>query len=148
MKISDLIKPELIKLGLNCAIKEEVIKILVDALYEQGSITSGEKCYQDIMARETQMTTGLSDGIAIPHTRSDSVVEPAICIGKTIHPIRWETLDGKDVSIVFLITVPMKNEENLHLKILSQLAEKLMDEDLRKKINLVIDFKEMIELLN
>ncbi len=148
MKISDLVRPELIRLSGNWTTKEQVIGELVDVLDVNGYLNSRDTFYTDIMDRESQITTGLSDGIAIPHARSGGVKKPAVCVGRSKNPIKWQTLDGKKVELIFLIAVPRSNENNLHLKVLSQLAVRLVDADFRQALNAAKNADEIIALLN
>lgn len=146
MNINELVLDEDILINVVCENKEEVIMKLVENLDKNNHVNSKEKCYEDILARENQLSTGVGQGIAIPHTQSSSVKECKVSIAKLKDSVEWETLDGTDVKIVILITVPIESQES-HLKILESLAEKLMDEALCKDLHNATTIKEIINVL-
>lgn len=106
-----------------------------------------EKYIADVIEREKLSTTGIGDGIAIPHAKSAWVKTVTVAVGKSNTGIEWESLDEKPAHLIFLIAVP-ENGENEHLKILQKLAINLMDEDFKKSLENARSSKEMERLLN
>lgn len=128
MEISNLTSEKQIKLNLKCNTKEEAITELAQLLFEQGKINSVEVYLNDVMQREKQDTTGIGQGIAIPHGKSDGVNEACIAIGRC-KDIEWGSLDDKPVKFVILIAVPKSGANRDHLMILAKIAERLMDKE-------------------
>lgn len=123
-----LISEELIALDLKVSSKEETIYRLAEMALKDGKITDIGTYAQSVFDREKLYTTGVGNGIAIPHGKSKSVKEAMIVFGKLTEAIDWNSLDGGLVNIVFLLGVPEENTDNMHLKILSQLSRKLVNE--------------------
>lgn len=146
MKISELLSEENILMELKCRNKEDVIKLLVDNLDQYHHLISKKGCLNDILDREQQVSTGLVKGISIPHTQSESVRDCKISIASLKNEIEWKTLDGSQVKIIILITVPMQSQ-NMHLKILASLAEKLMDDTVCEALRQASTKKEIINIL-
>lgn len=103
------------------------------------------KYIEDVRKREAISTTGIGDGVAIPHAKSKWVRVPTVIVGKSKRGIEWESLDDEKVNMVFLIAVP-DGEGNEHLKILQILAVSLMDDEFREEIENATD-KSVIEKL-
>lgn len=103
------------------------------------------KYIEDVKKREAISTTGIGDGVAIPHAKSKWVRVPTVIVGKSKRGIEWESLDDEKVNMVFLIAVP-DGEGNEHLKILQILAVSLMDDEFREEIENATD-KSVIEKL-
>lgn len=103
------------------------------------------KYIEDVKKREAISTTGIGDGVAIPHAKSKWVRVPTVIVGKSKRGIEWESLDDEKVNMVFLIAVP-DGEGNEHLKILQILAVSLMDDEFREEIEKTTD-KLVIEKL-
>ncbi|OCL28564.1 PTS fructose transporter subunit IIA [Orenia metallireducens] len=133
MKISNLMREDLIKLNLANNTKNEVLAEMVDLLDAADKITSKDEFYQTILAREAKSTTGVGNGIAIPHGKSDVVKEPTLVFAKSEQGVDFDSFDDQPVKILFMIAVPEgKNDE--HLKVLAQLSRKLMHADFREAL--------------
>lgn len=131
MEIRDILKKQLMIFELKSKSKEAVIAEMVNRLGQAGILTNEEAFLKAVLERERQSTTGIGMGIAIPHGKSASVKEAAVVFGKAVKAIPFEALDGQDSDLFFLIAVP-EEASNQHLKILSQLSRKLMNEEVRE----------------
>lgn len=129
-----------VDLDLNTKEKFETIKYL--ALLAQDRLENVDKYVDDVKAREAMSTTGIGDGVAIPHAKSSWVKVPTVIVGKNLQGIEWEALDDEPVNLIFLIAVP-EGEGNEHLKILQVLAVSLMDDEFKEEI-LATDNKESL----
>ncbi|WP_243281347.1 fructose PTS transporter subunit IIA [Clostridium sp. D53t1_180928_C8] len=129
-----------VDLDLNTKEKFETIKYL--ALLAQDRLENVDKYVDDVKAREAMSTTGIGDGVAIPHAKSSWVKVPTVMVGKSLQGIEWEALDDEPVNLIFLIAVP-EGEGNEHLKILQVLAVSLMDDEFKEEI-LATDNKESL----
>ncbi len=116
---------------------------------EKLSISNNsDEVLKALLEREKEISTGFTDGIAIPHTQSSTILKPALIFIKNREGIEWQTLDGKLVHLIIAIFVPKDSEENLHLKLLSSLARKLMDKDFRNRLLNTQNKKVILELLS
>lgn len=133
MKISDLLKRDTIVIDMGATDKESAISELVNKLDSAGRLNDTEGYKKAIWAREEQSTTGLGDGIAIPHAKTAAVKTPAIAFGKSTKGLDYEALDGQPTHLFFMIAASEgANQE--HLATLSRLSTFLMDEAFRKAL--------------
>ncbi len=127
-----LINKNLIVLNMEAKGKHEILRELIALIKKEGKITSEEQFLECVLHREKEFSTGVGNGIAIPHGRSETVNEALVAFAKLNNRIDWNSVDDELVDLIFLLGVPDRNTENLHLKILAQLSRKLMDEDFVK----------------
>ena len=133
MEIVEMLNEKLMKLDLQANDKKSVIEEMVDMLVDEGYVLSKETLLKAVMDREATASTGVGMGIAIPHGKSKAVTKPGIVFGKSKSGIDFESLDEQPSYIFFLIAVP-EDSANEHLKTLSQLSRKLMNQDIREKL--------------
>ncbi|MCR5256004.1 MAG: fructose-specific PTS transporter subunit EIIC [Acetatifactor sp.] len=135
MRIRDLLATESIDLNGIASDKKAALDKMVDLMAKSGKIDDVEKYRAGVYAREEESTTGIGDGIAIPHCKSDAVKAPGLAAMVLPDGVDFESLDGADVNLIFLIAAP-NSADNVHLDVLSKLSVLLMDEkfttDLRK----------------
>lgn len=129
-----LINKNLIITDMDVEDKSEAIKRLITLIKTENKINSEEEFYKCVLYREGEFSTGVGNGIAIPHGKSETVKEAIVAFARLNKKIDWSSIDNELVDLIFLLGVPEKNTENLHLKILAQLSRKLMDEDFVKKL--------------
>ncbi|ARY90560.1 MULTISPECIES: PTS sugar transporter subunit IIA [Lacticaseibacillus] len=134
-QIEDVLDPRLIKLNLEAPSKRDAITQLSETLKAADYINDVPSFVQDIYLREQEGMTGIGDGIAIPHGKSDYVTKVGVAIGIFNHAIEWETLDGKGVSIVILFAVSNDTASARNqLKLLSLFAARLGHEEVIAKL--------------
>lgn len=133
MKITELLKKDTILINLQSTSKFEVIDELVNKLASAGRLNDKVKYKEEILKRETQSTTGIGEGIAIPHAKTAAVKTPAICFGKSEAGIDYEALDGQPSHLFFMIAAS-EGANNAHLETLSRLSTFLMDTAFRAKL--------------
>ncbi|MBA2877977.1 PTS system fructose-specific IIC component [Anoxybacillus kamchatkensis] len=133
MRITDLLTEDTIVLDLNARTKKEVIEELVDVLEKTGKLNNRQTFIEAIFAREAQSTTGIGEGIAIPHAKTKAVRTPAVVFGRSKEGIDYDSLDGKRSHLFFMIAAP-EGANNTHLEALSRLSTLLMDASFRSKI--------------
>lgn len=134
MELKEKIHKENIILDLDATTKFEAIKELSKLLFANGFITSIDEFDKDVEEREEHMTTGIGNNIAIPHGKSNSVIESTVAFAKTKEPIEWESLDAKPVNIIFLLAIANQDKTDEHLRVLATLSSKLMDNEFVKSI--------------
>lgn len=132
MNITDLLKKDTIQLNLGSRTKADVIEELVDVLDRAGKLSDRNGYRDAILAREAQSTTGLGEGIAIPHAKTKAVKEPAIAFGRS-EGIDYEALDGQDSRLFFMIAAG-EHANNEHLETLSKLSVFLMDPNFQERL--------------
>lgn len=111
--------------------KQELLEYVAKKAQELHICDNSQGLLKDLLAREQAFSTGLQDGFAIPHARSDYIKEASILFIKTKNPIDWGTMDGNQVHYMFSLLVPKENEGNIHLMMLSQLATCLLEDDFK-----------------
>jgi len=128
MKIRELLSVESIELQGSAAGKKEVLDKMVDLMAKSGKINDVETYRKGVYAREEEGTTGIGEGIAIPHCKSAAVTKPGLAAMVIPDGVDFDALDGEKVSLIFLIAAP-NTEDNVHLDVLSKLSVLLMDEN-------------------
>ena len=128
MRITDLLRPESIKIGGAPATKDEAIDELVDLMAKGGNVADKAAYAAAVREREAQFSTGLGDGIAIPHAKTAAVSAPGLAAMSAPGGVDYESLDGEPATLLFLIAAP-EGEANTHLEVLSRLSTLLLDAD-------------------
>lgn len=133
MKITELLTNETIKMDLQSTSKNGVISELVDVLDNAGKLVNREDYQQAVLEREKQSTTGIGDGIAIPHAKTSAVKEPAIVFGRSKVGVDYQAFDG-EASYLFFMIAATEGANNTHLEALSKLSTILMKQDVRDQL--------------
>ena len=133
MKITDLLSTSAIKLNGVAHSKEEVINQMVDLMASNGNIINKEEYKRVVMEREKEGTTGIGEGIAIPHGKTDAVSKPGLSAMVIPNGVNFDSLDGQPAKLIFLIATP-NTKDNVHLDVLSRLSTLLMDTEFRKEL--------------
>ncbi|MFU0790390.1 MAG: PTS fructose transporter subunit IIABC [Virgibacillus proomii] len=147
MKITELLKEETILLDLKASSKQEVIDELINQLDQAGRLTDKAVFREAILQREQQSTTGIGEGIAIPHAKSHAVKTPSIAFGRSASGIAYDSLDGKPAHLFFMIAAS-EGANNEHLQALSRLSTLLMDEQFRSKLVNASNVAQILEAVN
>ncbi|WP_423798828.1 PTS fructose transporter subunit IIABC [Neobacillus sp. SAB-20_R2A] len=147
MKITELLTIDTILLNIDGKQKEEAIDQLVDVLLKAGKITNQNDFKSAILKREGQSTTGIGDGIAIPHAKTAAVKEAAIAFGKSVTGVDYESLDGKPAHLFFMIAAP-EGANNTHLEALARLSGLLMKAEVRYELLKAASADEIIGIIN
>ncbi|AIM15307.1 PTS fructose transporter subunit IIA [Bacillus sp. X1(2014)] len=146
MKITELLSINTIQLHLEGNQKIEVVDQLVDLLYQAGKVTNRDEFKAAILKREEQSTTGIGDGIAIPHAKTKAVKEAAIAFGKSISGVDYQSLDGKPAHLFFMIAAP-EGANNTHLEALARLSGLLMKAEVRYELLKATSPNEIIDTI-
>lgn len=146
MEILNMIKKEYMNLDLKAQTKSEVIDELAKGLDSTGVVSDLEKLIHDIKVRESLSTTGIGFKIALPHAKSKYIKEPAIAFGKSKEGIDYDSMDGVDAHLFFLICMP-EDGGNLHLKALSRLSRNLIHESFREALENAKTKEEVLNVL-
>ncbi len=127
MRVRDLLSPKCIDLNGSASSKPEVIGKMVDLMIKRGNIKDRDTYQKGVFAREEEGSTGIGEGIAIPHCKSDAVSAPGLAAMVLKDGVDYDALDGEPVQLIFLIAAP-NTKDNIHLEVLSRLSMLLMDE--------------------
>lgn len=142
--IDDITNARLVALDLDVTDNFGAIDALAELLDADGRLSDKDAYIEAARAREEETGgTGMEMGIAIPHAKSGGVREPAVAFGRTSTPIQY---GDEKADLIFLIAAP-EGENNLHVKILSRLARKLVHEDFRDSLRGANSSEEVMELL-
>lgn len=147
MKITDLLKLESIALNPAVASKSEALDTLVDLMEKRGNLNSKEEYKEAVLKRESLSTTGIGEGIAIPHAKTTAVREPGLAAMVIKDGIDFDSLDGEPASLFFLIAAP-EGEANLHLDVLARLSMMLMNPDFKEKLLNASSKEEFLRLID
>ena len=113
--------------------RQDAINKLVDLMAKNGNLTDKEKYTQVVLKREEEGSTGIGEGIAIPHGKTDAVSRPGLSAMVINNGVEFDSLDGKPAKLLFLIAAP-NTKDNVHLDVLSRLSTLLMDTEFRKSL--------------
>jgi PTS system fructose-specific IIC component len=147
MKITELLSKNTILLNIEGNQKEATINQLVDVLFKAGKISDRAEFKDAILKREEQSTTGIGDGIAIPHAKTKVVNDAAIVFGKSASGVNYESLDGKPAHLFFMIAAP-DGANNTHLEALARLSGLLMKAEVRYELLKATTSEEVIDTIN
>ncbi|MCK0472435.1 PTS fructose transporter subunit IIABC [Halalkalibacter sp. APA_J-10(15)] len=147
MRISELLKKDTIVLNMKATDKSSAIDELVRKLDSAGRLNDPSQYKKAIWEREDQSTTGIGDGIAIPHAKSAGVQTPAIAFGRSSDGLNYESLDGQPTHLFFMIAAS-ENATQSHLDTLSRLSTYLMDEEFRNKLLAATSEAEIVKAID
>ena len=147
MRIKDLLKEESIWLASYAGSKEEALDQALALMQRSGRIADAQAYRKAVYAREAEGTTGVGEGIAIPHGKCSAVKEPGLAAMVIPNGVDFEAMDGEKVTLLFLIAAP-NTEDNVHLDVLSKLSVMLMDEALTGRLRSAKTEREFLEILD
>ena len=131
MNLIDMISPDAIKVPLEAADKKAAIDELVDVLANAGMITQADALRDAVWEREQQRTTGIGDGLAIPHGKSQCLETLQIAIGRPAQPLNFDSVDKKPVQLVVLLASP-PNKRTEHIQALGKISRLMADPTFRE----------------
>ena len=146
MNVAEVLKAEHMDLNLVAKSKKEALEKLTELLYNSGKLSDKDAFLKDVLDRESVSTTGIGNGIAIPHGKSLSVKETTVAIGRLKNETEWESVDGKPVKLVVLLAVNEADKTGVHVKLLSNMARKLASEENCKRLLDAKDADEIIKI--
>ena len=147
MRITDLLSEKAIELNVKAKDKNDIINKMAELMLKTGRITDVNKYKELVFKREEEGSTGVGEGIAIPHGKGNCVTEPGLVAMVVPEGVEYNALDGKPVNLLFMIAAPDTNS-NLHLDVLSRLSTMLMDADFKNKLISAKSKKEFLEIIN
>lgn len=146
--MSGFVSEENILLNQQAATKEEVLRTISDAAARIGVADDADAVYAAFLAREEIDKTGMVDGFAVPHCKTDAVKSAAVIIFKNAQPVEWPSLDDKPVDIAMALLIPDSEAGTTHLRLLSKAAMLLMDDNFKSKLRESDDAADLAATLN
>ena len=147
MKIQDLLNKKVMLLDLQATTKEAAIDEMINSLVDNGVVTDFDVFKAGIMAREAQTSTGLGDGIAMPHSKNAAVKEATVIFAKSNKGVDYESLDGQPTDLFFMIAAP-EGANDTHLAALAELSKYLMQDGFADRLRKVTSPDEVIAAFN
>lgn len=147
MKIQDLLRKDVMLLDLQATEKKAVIEEMIQSLVDHGYVTDFETFKEGILAREALTSTGLGDGIAMPHSKNTAVKEATVLFAKSNKGVDYESLDGQPTDLFFMIAAP-EGANDTHLAALAELSQYLMKDGFADKLRQVTSPNQVIELFD
>ena len=147
MRITELLDRRSISLTGTPKSKEEALDQVVDLMVKSGKINDKEAYRKQVYAREEESTTGIGEGIAIPHGKCDAVNKPGLAALVVKDGVDFDALDGEPVTLIFLIAAP-NTKDNVHLDVLSKLSVLMMDEDFSNSLRNAASIDEFLAIID
>ena len=146
---SDFVKVENVFVAEDFASRDEALSFVSNQAVKAGVAGDADAVMNAFLAREAEGTTGMMEGFAIPHAKSDAITEAAVIVVKDESGVTgWDTMDGAPVNVAIALLIPGAQAGTTHLKILSKVAEALMDEDFRATVKGSTDAAEIAKTIN
>ena len=147
MRITDLLDKRSISLDAVCASKSDALDQAVALMVKSGKINDEEAYRKQVYLREEESTTGIGEGIAIPHGKCDAVSKPGLAAMVIKDGVDFDSLDDEPVNLLFLIAAP-NTEDNIHLDVLSKLSMLLMDENFVENLKNASSVDEFLKIVD
>lgn len=146
---ADFVKVENVFVAEDFASRDEALSFVSNQAVKAGIASDADAVMNAFLAREAEGTTGMMEGFAIPHAKSDAITEAAVIVVKDESGVTgWDTMDGAPVNVAIALLIPGAQAGTTHLKILSKVAEALMDEDFRDTVKGSTDAVEIAKTIN
>ena len=133
MRLLEILKPENVKVPLEATTKNDAIAELVNLLAKNGSVTDARKVLDAVLERESTRTTGIGNGLAIPHGKCAGTKELVMAIGKAATPIDFQAIDGRPVSLIWLLTSP-PDKTGPHIHALARISRLMTIDKFRQNL--------------
>lgn len=146
MRLTEILKPAAIKIPLVSKTKNEAIAELVDLLAANGQVQDPKKVLEAVMDRESTRTTGIGNGLAIPHGKTTGTNNLVMAIGKPAAPIDFGSIDGRPVTIIWLLSSP-PDQTGPHIHALARISKLMTIDRFRQALNAAKDPKEFYDIV-
>jgi fructose-specific phosphotransferase system IIA component len=146
MRLTEILKPANIKIPLLATTKTEAISELVQMLASNGAVTDAKKVLDAVLDRETTRTTGIGNGLAIPHGKTTGTADLVMAIGKPEKPIDFQSIDGRPVTIIWLLSSPPE-KTGPHIHALARISRLMTIDKFRQALNAATTAEQMFEII-
>ena len=135
-------------MGQSASTREELLRLIAQRAVELGVAADAEAVLSALLAREELGETGMTDGFAVPHAKSDAISEAAVVVVKNDHPVEWPSFDDKPVDIAVALLVPEADASDLHIRLLSRTAVLLMRDAFKRLLRETDDASAIADAIN
>lgn len=146
MRLSEILKPQNIRVSLQAISKTEAITELVDLLAENGDLLEKGKVLDAVLEREATRTTGIGNGLAIPHGKCNGVDHLVMAIGRASTPIEFHAIDGRPVTLIWLLASP-PDKTGPHITALARISKLMTVDKFRRAINEATSAQQVYDLI-
>lgn len=146
MRLTEILKPQNIKIPLAASNKIDAIGELVQLLADNGEITDAKKVLEAVLDRESTRTTGIGNGLAIPHGKTSGTPGLVMAIGKPAQPIDFQSIDGRPVTIIWLLSSP-PDKTGPHIHALARISRLMTFDKFRQALNNAKNAQEMYDII-
>src|SRR4051794_31507964 len=146
MRLTEILKPQNIKVPLESKVKTDAIGELVTLLSANGELTDAKRVLDSVLDREATRTTGIGNGLAIPHGKCNGTDHLVMAIGKPATPIDFQAIDGKPVTIIWMLTSP-PDKTGPHIHALARISRLMTMEKFRQSLNGAQSGEEMFQII-
>ena len=146
MRLTDILKPQNIKIPLAATQKTDAIRELVDLLTTNGEVADSKKVLDSVLDREATRTTGIGNGLAIPHGKCNGTDHLVMAIGRPATPIDFQAIDGRPVTIIWLLTSP-PDKTAPHIHALARISRLMTMEKFRQSLNQAKTSQEIFDII-
>ena len=133
--VSDFVKAESVYVNQSMGSREEVLRFIAQRAAELSVTHDADAVYDAFVAREEMGETGMTDGFAVPHAKSDAISEAAVIVVKNDHPIEWPSFDDKPIDVAIALLVPDDEAGTTHIRLLSKTAVLLMHDEFKNLVH-------------
>lgn len=144
--ILNVLTEDLVEINIKAKSKKEILAKMLEIACKSGKVKDKRQAMRDVEEREALSSTGMQNGIAIPHGKTDAVDELIACVGITQKPIPFDSIDGKPANI-FLMTLSPKDQGGQHIRFLSEIAKLLKDDKRRVNMLNAKSNKELLQII-
>ena len=146
MRLTEILKPQNIKVPLESAAKADAIGELVNLLAANGEVTDARKVLDSVLEREATRTTGIGNGLAIPHGKCTGTDHLVMAIGRPKTPIDFQAIDGRPVNLIWLLTSP-PDKTGPHIHALARISRLMTLDKFRQALGQAKDAQEMFDTI-
>lgn len=146
MRLTDILSPDCVKVPLAAADKKGVIAEMVELVAAAGKLTDREQMLQATLEREGTRTTGIGNGLAIPHGKCPAVKDLVMALGKPATPVEFDSIDGKPVTIIIFLASP-PDRTGPHIQALARISRLMTDNKFRAALDKAATSKEAYDLI-
>jgi fructose-specific phosphotransferase system IIA component len=146
MRLTEILKPHNIKVPLEAKTKTEAIKELIDVLAASGEVTDPQKVLDAVLEREATRTTGIGNGLAIPHGKCTGTTNLVMAVGKAAAPIDFQSIDGRPVSLIWLLSSP-PDKTGPHIHALARISRLMTIDRFRQSLLTATTAQDVYDLI-
>ena len=146
MRLTDILKPQNIQIPLEAKVKTDAIRELVDLLARNGEIADPKKVLDSVLDREATRTTGIGNGLAIPHGKCPGVSNLVMAIGQAATPIDFQAIDGRPVNLIWLLGSP-PDKTGQHIHALARISRLMTIDKFRQAVAGATTAQELYDLI-